>query len=72
MTFADGGTFSPNPPPLTPKVTAGGLEGPGPHVQMAGVAQTTKTKKNELKNKKSRNFSYLCHWQPYDHWTSAS
>ncbi len=41
-TFADEGTFSPKPLPLTPKVTGRGFEGPGPRFWNALVAITAK------------------------------
>ncbi len=47
MALTVGGTFSPKPPPLTPKVTSGGFEGPGPRLRMAGVARTARKQKSE-------------------------
>ncbi len=43
-TFADEGTFSPKPLPLTPKVTGGGFEGPGPRFRTALVATMARRK----------------------------
>ncbi len=48
-TFAEEGTFSPNPLPLTPKVTGGGFEGPGPRLRMALVATAARRKLSHIR-----------------------